>query len=129
MGSPLRTSHVREVLRPSRRTFVKGLAVGGAVAGLGWWEPFVRAQTAQRQPPAELRGTEFDLRIEDTPMNVTGSPRMAVTVNGAMPAPTLRWRDGHTVTVRGANALDSDAAHHTHGVMVPVNIACSPRTS
>jgi FtsP/CotA-like multicopper oxidase with cupredoxin domain len=57
----------------SRRTFVKGLAVGGAAAGLGLW----RAPAfAQGDPPVawtSLCGTEFDLRIGETPMNFTGT--------------------------------------------------------
>ena len=54
----------------SRRTFVKGLALGGAVAGLA------RGDTARTgHPPAAwttLSGTDFDLRIGETPMNFTG---------------------------------------------------------
>ena len=82
----------------SRRTFVKGLAVGGAAAGLGLWRA---PALAQGNPPVgwtALSGTEFDLRIGETPMNFTGSPRVAFTVNGSVPAPTLRWKEGDTVT-------------------------------
>lgn len=43
-----------------RRTFVKGLMVGGAAAGSGLWQPSVWGQTA-RQPVRELAGTSFDL--------------------------------------------------------------------
>lgn len=56
------------VLRQSRRTFVKGLALGGAVAGLGIWRPTAAASIdAERQPPA-LSGTAFDLTIGETLM-------------------------------------------------------------
>ncbi|SCC94301.1 hypothetical protein THIX_60359 [Thiomonas sp. X19] len=36
----------------------------------------------------ELRGTEFDLVVAESPVNFTGSPRMATTINGSIPAPT-----------------------------------------
>ena len=69
--------------RPSRRTFVKGLAVGGAVAGLGLWRPGVRAYTGGRQQPVLLDGSEFDLTIGETPMDFTG----AMSFIGAAPVP------------------------------------------
>lgn len=113
----------------SRRTFVKGLAVGGAAAGLGLWRA---PALAQGNPPVgwtALSGTEFDLRIGETPMNFTGSPRVAFTVNGSVPAPTLRWREGDTVTLRVANALDEDASIHWHGILLPANMDGVPGLS
>ena len=90
----------------ARRTFVKGVALGGLAAGFGLWRPSVWALTSAGQPTA-LAGTEFDLSIGETPMNFTGAPRLAVTVNGSLPAPILRWREGDTVTLRVANRLDA----------------------
>jgi len=113
----------------SRRTFVKGLAVGGAAAGLGLW----RAPAfAQGNPPVAwtaLSGTDFDLRIGETPMNFTGHPRVAFTVNGSVPAPTLRWKEGDTVTLRVANTLDEDASIHWHGILLPANMDGVPGLS
>jgi CopA family copper-resistance protein len=114
----------------SRRTFVKGLAAGGAGVSLGVWGTSASAQ--ERNPPApwnEIAGSDFDLRIGETPMNVTGAPRMAFTVNGSIPAPTLRWREGDTVTVRVANALDQDASIHWHGILLPANMDGVPGLS
>ena len=110
------------VARPSRRTVVKGLAAGGAIAGLGLWRPAASAHTDAQQQPVLLDGTEFDLTIGETPMDVTGSPRLGVTVNGSVPAPTLRWREGDTVTVRVANTLGEDTSIHWHGILVPANM-------
>ena len=115
--------------RPSRRTFVKGLAIGGAALSLGMW----RAQaSAQGIPPtswATLTGSDFDLRIGETPMNFTGSPRIAFTVNGSVPAPTLRWKEGDTVTLRVANTLEEDASIHWHGILLPANMDGVPGLS
>ncbi len=117
------------VAGPSRRTFVKGLAIGGAVAGLGLWRSSAWAQTGPGQQPVTLAGTEFDLDIGETLMNFTGSPRLAVTVNGSVPAPTLRWREGDTVTLRVANSLREDTSIHWHGVLVPANMDGVPGLS
>src|SRR5690606_11639039 len=56
--------------------------------------------------PAVLSGTEFDLRIGFTPVNFTGRRRVATVVNGQLPAPLLRWREGDTVTLRVRNELN-----------------------
>ena len=113
----------------SRRTFVKGLAVGGAAASLGLWRT---PALAQGNPPVAwtaLSGTAFDLRIGETPMNFTGTPRVAFTVNGSVPAPTLRWKEGDTVTLRVANTLDEDASIHWHGILLPANMDGVPGLS
>ena len=117
------------LVRSSRRMFVKGLAIGGAVAGLGLWRPSAWASTDVGRHPTVLSGTDFDLTIGETLMNFTGSPRFAVTVNGSVPASTLRWREGDTVTLRVANALSEDTSIHWHGVLVPANMDGVPGLS
>jgi CopA family copper-resistance protein len=123
------TSTLRAHPRPSRRTFVKGLAMGSVALGLGRWS---NPAFAQGNPPASWRtlaGTDFDLRIGETPMNFTGAPRIAFTVNGSVPAPTLRWKEGDTVTLRVANTLDEDASIHWHGILLPANMDGVPGLS
>ena len=112
----------------ARRTFVKGVALGGVAAGLGLWRPSVWALTSAGQPTA-LAGTEFDLTIGETPMNFTGAPRLAVTVNDSLPAPILHWREGDTVTLRVANRLREDASIHWHGILLPANMDGVPGLS
>ncbi len=111
----------------ARRTFVNGLAMGGVATGLGLWRPSVWALAGGQ--PAVLAGTEFDLTIGETPMNFTGAPRLAVTVNDSLPAPILRWREGDTVTLRVANRLREDASIHWHGILLPANMDGVPGLS
>ena len=113
----------------SRRTFVKGLAVGGTVAALGLWRTPAFAQGNTPSRWGDVSGTEFDLRIGETPMNVTGNARNAVTVNGSIPAPTLHWKEGDTVTLRVANTLSEDASIHWHGILLPANMDGVPGLS
>ena len=86
MTSPRQTSAASGTARPSRRTFVKGLAIGGVVAGLGRWGGATSAQSP-RQASGVLSGTDFDLSIGETLVDFTGSPRTAQTINGSLPAP------------------------------------------
>ncbi len=106
----------------SRRHFVQGLGL----TGLGLWLP-AWARTDVR--PQTLRGTAFDLHIGATPVNFTGTPRMATTINGTLPAPTLRWREGDTVTLRVKNHLARDTSIHWHGILLPANMDGVPGMS
>ncbi|WP_271411401.1 copper resistance system multicopper oxidase [Pseudomonas sp. Q1-7] len=107
--------------KTSRRTFVKGLAAGGLIGGLGLWKTPVWAVTSPGQPTV-LSGTEFDLFIGKTPVNFTGKARIAKTINGTLPGPLLRWREGDTVTLRVHNRLDEDTSIHWHGMILPANM-------
>ena len=116
-----------------RRRFVQGLALGGAVAGLGLWPRAGLANSSTGVPV--LAGTDFDLVIGETPMNFTGRTVPAVTVNGSLPAPLLRWREGTTVTLRVRNALPHGSVHghqasiHWHGILLPANMDGVPGLS
>src|SRR5687767_10933276 len=115
--------------RLSRRTFVKGLAIGRAVSIIGLWRSPALAQGLPRADWTTIAGLQFDLRIGETPMNFTGNQRVAFTVNGSVPAPTLRWKEGDTVTLRVANTLDEDASIHWHGILLPANMDGVPGLS
>src|SRR5690606_13094806 len=115
--------------KPSRRTFVKGLAIGGAAASVGLLRQPVWAEAGQRREPAVLSGTEFDLRIGVTEVNLTGARRTALTINGSLPGPLLRWREGDTVTLNVSNDLDEDTSIHWHGILLPANMDGVPGLS
>ncbi|RMQ49582.1 Copper-resistance protein, CopA family [Pseudomonas cichorii] len=76
-----------------------------------------------------LAGTEFDLSIEQSPANITGKPKMAMTINGGIPGPLLRWREGDTVTLRVRNRLKEATSIHWHGILLPVNMDGVPGLS
>jgi CopA family copper-resistance protein len=79
--------------------------------------------------PAELSGTEFALSVAELPVNFTGKPRIAVAVNGQVPAPLLRWRQGDTVTLRVTNRLAVPTSIHWHGMIVPADMDGVPGVS
>jgi len=109
----------------SRRHFVQGLALGGAATLGGWTRPL----WALPRPPGVLSGTEFDLEIAATPANFTGHPTVAHTINGQLPAPILRWREGTTVTLRVTNRLSVQSSIHWHGIIVPAGMDGVPGIS
>ena len=119
---------------PSRRRFIQGLAAAGAVSTLGLWP---KPGWALRSPgqPEVLAGTEFDLRVGETLVNYTGRTRPAVTINGSLPGPILRWKEGTTVALRVRNELPRGSIHgpdtsvHWHGILLPANMDGVPGMS
>ena len=114
-------------MRPTvhRRRFIQGVAAGGAVLAFG------RSALAMRNrvEPAVLSGDRFDLVIDETPVNITGRPRMATAVNGSIPAPTLRLREGDTVTINVTNRLSETTSIHWHGLRLPADMDGVPGLS
>jgi CopA family copper-resistance protein len=113
--------------RNSRRTFIKALGAGALLGATS----FGRASWAIKSPgqPEVLTGTDFDLSIEEAAVNYTGSRRTAMTINGGIPGPILRWREGDTVTLRVRNRLKDNTSIHWHGVILPANMDGVPGLS
>lgn len=81
------------------------------------WRAPVWAVTSPGQPNV-LTGTDFDLYIGELPVNITGTVRTAMAINGSIPGPILRWREGDTVTLRVRNRLQQDTSIHWHGIIL-----------
>jgi CopA family copper-resistance protein len=121
---------------PSRRRFVQGLALGGTAAMLGGFlkpawalQSLGTPNTQNLGEPGVLSGTDFALEIAETPVNFTGAARHATTVNGLLPGPLLRWREGTTVTLRVTNRLRTSSSIHWHGILVPFQMDGVPGIS
>lgn len=106
----------------SRRRFVTGLAAGTALMGLGLSvnaKPSSEAMKKMLAGPTILRGSKFDLTYSPTKVNLTGKERIATAINGSLPAPTLRWKEGDTVTINVTNNMADDTSIHWHGLILP----------
>ena len=109
----------------SRRRLVQGLA-GGAVL----LSP-LRALRLGAMPGdgSVLTGPDFNLTIGESAVNYTGHRRTATAVNGQVPGPLLRMREGDTVTVRVTNQLRVRSSIHWHGLIVPADMDGVPGLS
>ena len=99
----------------SRRGFVLGVAASGWSLAAGW----ALARGEDRVSPAGLQGRHFELVIDEHWVNLTGTRRRATLVSGVLPGPTLRWREGETVTVGVTNRLRVPTSIHWHGIRLP----------
>lgn len=111
-----------------RRKFLHGMTAGGIALGLAPWTPLLAASKISGDNKIHS-GTEFDLTVAKTPVNFTGKPRMATTINGSIPGPTLRWREGETVTIRVTNQLQEYSSIHWHGILLPYQMDGVPGLS
>jgi CopA family copper-resistance protein len=98
----------------TRRHFMQGAAAAGALSLL----PLPRRRTLAAPAPV-LSGTEFQLEIGAVPLTLNGRQAVATGVNGQVPAPILRWREGDTVTLAVTNRLSEPSSIHWHGVRTP----------
>lgn len=117
-----------ELVSPSRRRFVLGAASAGAAMALGGLPNLGLAQM-RPQGPEVLNGKRFKLDIGYQKVNFTGSERVATAVNGGVPAPTLRWKEGDRVHMSVTNHLDHDSSIHWHGIILPTNMDGVPGLS
>ena len=111
----------------SRRRFVQGIAAAGSLAGLP--VPLRHAVAATSPGAPLLSGRDFALEIGPVPVNITGQTRMAVGVNGQVPGPILRWREGDTVTLAVTNRLSEPTSIHWHGIRTPTHMDGVPGLS
>src|SRR5690349_21512483 len=105
-----------------RRRLVQGLAGATCLTALTGRVRAVPSRT-------ELTGSDFELEIAEQPLSVTGAVRRATLVNGQLPAPLLRWREGDVVTLRIRNRLTVPTSIHWHGLLVPASMDGVPGVS
>jgi hypothetical protein len=72
-----------------------------------------------RAPAAAAATMEYDLVVAEREVNVTGRPVRALTVNGGLPGPVLRFSEGDLARIRVRNDLTEETSIHWHGVLVP----------
>ncbi len=113
----------------SRRQFVTGVAAGSTLLGLGIPGTSCLAAAAKRSATATLRGRSFDLDIGYRTVNFTAKERIATAINGSVPGPILRWREGERVTLRVRNLLAQDTSIHWHGLILPAGMDGVPGIS
>jgi CopA family copper-resistance protein len=112
----------------TRRRFVQGVAVAGLAALVEGKLNQAAAEAIAQSPPI-LTGAHFDLAIEPHHADFTGKRRKAIKINGSLPGPTLKWREGDTVTIAVTNHLPEPTSIHWHGMRIPAEMDGVPGLS
>ena len=105
-----------------RRTLLRG-ALGfagmGGLGAVGLLPAWARAGEVGRSPAA-LSGEEIRLTVGHQMATIDGRSGHAVTVNGSLPGPLIRLKEGQNLRIAVTNALaDEDTSIHWHGLLVP----------
>lgn len=70
-------------------------------------------------PALAMQAAEYTLDIAREPVNITGNTLKKVTVNGGIPGPVLRFKEGEEAVIHVNNHMDAETSVHWHGVLLP----------
>jgi FtsP/CotA-like multicopper oxidase with cupredoxin domain len=62
---------------------------------------------------------EYNLVIQNNILNFSGEDVVAMTINGGVPGPTLRFKEGDTARINVINKMDVSTSVHWHGLLLP----------
>lgn len=114
----------------SRRQLLKSVGAFGMLAVLERFAPaYAWASMTEVAQTSQLSGSVIDLTIAETPFRVDDRTAKAITINGTVPGPLVRLREGEEVTLRVANRLKEIASVHWHGMLVPPDMDGVPGVS
>lgn len=121
-----------KTLSLGRRALLRGAAVGSAGLSLSSLFP-AWAQTTSHglasKGSGTLTGPLVDLTVAEAQFTVDGRPGHAIAINGTIPAPLIRLKEGQNVRLRVSNHLDEDTSIHWHGLIVPFQMDGVPGIS
>ncbi len=110
----------------SRRRFVKGAAAAGFLAGLGAILPAYARLGRQ----SYLSGNTIDLFIGEQQIEIGGRRASAIAINGTVPGPLVRLREGQEAVIRVTNQLAKETTSiHWHGLILPFRMDGVPGVS
>jgi len=82
-----------------------------------------------RQGFDEVSGRVIDLAVGQGAIEVAGRSGHAFAVNGSVPGPLVRLKEGEAVALRVANHLAQDTSIHWHGLLLPFQFDGVPGVS
>ncbi len=114
-----------------RRALLRAAAVSGAGFGLAqalpaWAQPL---STGLARPLPTVSGSDISLAIGQVSVEVDGKVSRAIGINGTVPGPLIRLKEGQRVRLRVQNTLDEESSIHWHGLLVPFEMDGVPGVS
>lgn len=114
----------------TRRHLLRTAAAGGLFAASSALLPaWARSAAAGNKGIFEVSGNAFDLTVGRSAVEIGGRSGHAITINGTLPGPLIRFREGEKVTLKVNNTLDEDTSIHWHGLLVPFHMDGVPGVS
>jgi len=115
----------------SRRLLLKRAGALGLLAAIERLVPsYVWASaTNGAAHTSQLSGAVIDLTIAETPFRLDGRTGRAMTINGTIPGPVIRLKEGQQATLRVTNRLKETTSIHWHGMLLPPEMDGVPGVS
>lgn len=115
----------------NRRTFLaRSAAIGGAAVFAPLLPAWARSGTQGLMADMPvLSGGDIALTIGHTPFTVGGRTGQAITINGTLPAPLIRLKEGQNARISVTNTLEEDSSIHWHGILLPFQMDGVPGVS
>lgn len=117
----------------SRRALIQGLGAGAALAATPAWarghSVSARSHGVIRAGFDEVSGATIALNVAAGDRRVEGRVGHGIAVNGSVPGPLIRLREGQTVQLDVTNHLDEDTSIHWHGLLLPFQMDGVPGVS
>lgn len=110
-----------------RRTLIRGAAALSMVRAFPAWAQ--SGSAGLRPAPDMLSGDRIELTVGSSHFATGGRSAHAVTINGTLPAPLIRLREGQNVQLAVTNRLKEDTSIHWHGLIVPFQMDGVPGIS
>ena len=114
-----------------RRSLIAGAAgLAGLFGAGGAFPAWARSGTQGLTPSADvLGGDAIALTVGESHFSTGGRSAHAVTVNGTLPAPLIRLKEGRNVRIAVTNRLKEDTSIHWHGLLLPFQMDGVPGIS
>ncbi|USU06821.1 copper resistance system multicopper oxidase [Sphingomonadaceae bacterium OTU29LAMAA1] len=116
--------------RFTRRRFLRNATLGGGALAIPWLPAWAQPVSAGLpRASSTLSGTDIALTVAHQMMTIDGRQSHAIGINGTVPAPLIRLRQGTNVRLAVTNTLDEDTSIHWHGLLVPFQMDGVPGIS
>ena len=115
----------------NRRALLRSAALtSGGLAVTAWLPAWAQQASAGIvKPLPSVSGDDITLRIGHTRMTIDGRHMQAIGVNGTVPAPLIRLREGQSVRLHVVNELEEESSIHWHGLILPFQMDGVPGIS
>jgi len=114
----------------TRRNFLRFTTGIGIAVGLdGLIPPYARSRSIKQSQTKPNYPHVISLKIQETKLKIGQRDATALTVNGSIPAPLVRLREGQLATIEVTNQLKEDSSIHWHGIILPPNMDGVPGIS
>ncbi|RXS42956.1 copper resistance system multicopper oxidase [Idiomarina sp. 29L] len=112
-----------------RRKFIKSAFTVASALAIAKVAPTWAAPQGRSFKDQILTNDEIDLTIAKSPLLVGNKVGAPITINGQMPGPLIRLKEGQRAKLNVTNRLSEDTSIHWHGIILPENMDGVPGVS